>query len=472
MLLITGLSACDDFLEEKAKDKIIPKTIREYDELFYGEAYVRGDVLLGDYLDIMTDDVKLQVKTGFAFGVDIRENTYGYFTWQADPEMALSGARNSDKAWKWLYHSILMANITLRDLAEATGSIQEREQLEAEVYFIRAWDYYMLVNLYGKPYVKETADIELGVPISKVEGMEDVLIGRSSVAEVYEQIQDDLDKAIELFSGLKYTNDYFKGNIAAAYLLASRISLYKKEYDDVITYTEKAFMYEKSLYDLNAWEYGDKVISAKSPEIIFTYGDAWERYYSSSSFIRAKHPASAELLSEFDTNDLRKSKYIKSWGSVPIKRADADETKVFGYAFRTSELYLNRAEAYAETGELDKAIKDIETIRKFRYVTGSDYSLSLSGDDSEQKKQAIAAVRSERRKELCFEQHRWFDLRRWGMPEIKHTFIKGTKDQVEEVYVLEENDPAYTLPIPYDLVSFDKEIEQIKRPDRLPVVNP
>lgn len=38
----------------------------------------------------------------------------------------------------------------------------------------------------------------------------------------------------------------------------------------------------------------------------------------------------------------------------------------------------------------------------------------LSGDA------LITQIREERRKELCYEGQRWFDLRRYGMPSIQH----------------------------------------------------
>ena len=59
----------------------------------------------------------------------------------------------------------------------------------------------------------------------------------------------------------------------------------------------------------------------------------------------------------------------------------------------------------------------------------------------------IEAIRTERRKELCFEGHRWFDLRRYEMPSIKHVFQNSEDSPVME-FVLEEKDPMYTLPLP------------------------
>ena len=55
----------------------------------------------------------------------------------------------------------------------------------------------------------------------------------------------------------------------------------------------------------------------------------------------------------------------------------------------------------------------------------------------------IQLVRDERRRELCFENHRWFDLRRYGMKEIKHVWYDESGHAIE--YTLQQNDPGYTL---------------------------
>ena len=60
----------------------------------------------------------------------------------------------------------------------------------------------------------------------------------------------------------------------------------------------------------------------------------------------------------------------------------------------------------------------------------------------------LAFCLRERRRELCFEgNHRWFDLRRLGMPEIKHVFLDQDNGYGTE-YVLQKEDPRYVLPIP------------------------
>lgn len=462
IIFIFLFSSCEDFLEEKSKDKIIPTSVENYEELLYGEAYLRADNSIASYLDIMTDDVKCYAKTS-GFNDNAREDGFGYFTWQADPELAMSGARNEDGTWEWLYHSILMCNMTINDAGELSGGKADRESLMAEAYFLRAFDYFMLVNLYGEPYNKESASQDMGVPINTVIGMEDVCFKRSTVEEVYKQIMDDLKKSIELFESSKKVMDIFKANIDAAYLLASRTSLYMKEYKDAIDYAALAIGNKPSLYNLKTKNSSDKFINHKNPELLFTFGYHYIPFHSSGYFTRSSFHISQELSDLYDSDDLRKPSFFS--GSVPKKADDADDTGAFGFALRSAEAYLNRAEAYAEKGEIKKAIDDINKIRQNRFSTDK-YKVSAST-----KEEAITIVREERRRELCFEKHRWFDIRRWGTKRIEHIFKAGDKKLTDELYVLEKNDAAFTLPLPYKEKNRNKEIKNIDRKDRKPENN-
>ena len=54
----------------------------------------------------------------------------------------------------------------------------------------------------------------------------------------------------------------------------------------------------------------------------------------------------------------------------------------------------------------------------------------------------LAEIRKERYVELCYEGHRWFDLRRYGMPSISHDY-KARPNLSWVTYTLREKDPLY-----------------------------
>ncbi len=78
--------------------------------------------------------------------------------------------------------------------------------------------------------------------------------------------------------------------------------------------------------------------------------------------------------------------------------------------FRISEIYLIRAEAYSNIPEMESlALDDLNDLREARGLV----RLDLSGEDLK------AEIAKQRRVELAYEGHRFFDLKRKGMDIIK-----------------------------------------------------
>jgi tetratricopeptide (TPR) repeat protein len=128
----------------------------------------------------------------------------------------------------------------------------------------------------------------------------------------------------------------------------------------------------------------------------------------------------------------------------------------FGYTLRITEAYLILAEAQAELGETGDAKAMLEKIMTKRFKPSNGIPAAYTAGDIKER------VREERRREFCFEALRWFDLRRWGMPEIKHVWLRLDNDSGEaQIYTLEKNDPGYTLPIPQSLLDANKDLTQV-----------
>lgn len=114
----------------------------------------------------------------------------------------------------------------------------------------------------------------------------------------------------------------------------------------------------------------------------------------------------------------------------------------------------------------------IQELREKRIAAGNVGTVTESG------KQLIQFIREERRRELCFEGHRWFDLRRYAVcpnypesKEIRHisyVHTSGSKYQqgTNEGYYLLDAYPAknWVLPIPaFDVEENQGELEQNER---------
>ena len=141
-------------------------------------------------------------------------------------------------------------------------------------------------------------------------------------------------------------------------------------------------------------------------------------------------------------------------------------TGIFGRSLRLSEAYLNYAEAnammYKAGTNGDGAVnarQALDDLREKRFAAEDFTKLNISDAD-----ELILFVRDERRRELCFEDHRWYDLRRWGMPEIKHVWNISSSMQV--VYTLNLGDKGYTVPIPDEAMEANAALKQNELPSK------
>ena len=90
-------------------------------------------------------------------------------------------------------------------------------------------------------------------------------------------------------------------------------------------------------------------------------------------------------------------------------------------------------------------------------IEGGNGQLNVSNVDDARKK-----LREEKRKEFCFEDIRWFDIRRWGLA-IEHKYYNFSMDGSFVTYLLDAESPNYVLSIPLDVQRRNFEIEQPQR---------
>ena len=124
------------------------------------------------------------------------------------------------------------------------------------------------------------------------------------------------------------------------------------------------------------------------------------------------------LLASFEPGDVRRNLYER--GTAGRGTAEIECTKFFGRSgtvnldnipvIRISEMYLNRAEAYALTGKETEALADVNIIRT---RAGLEAKTGLTGQA------LINEIANQRRIEFAFEGHRFFDLKRRGQDIIK-----------------------------------------------------
>lgn len=432
-------TGCKKFLEQKSNEEVIPKTAADLRELLLGNGYPHVTSAIFNFLGCMDDDIQFNT-SGSQVGGSNAVARFPVYTWQPnmyDNTGTLSSLTGTSTSYQILYEKIRGCNAVLDYVDQASGTAQDLARVKAEALALRAFHYYYLVNFYGSPYNKDKSSP--GVPLKLTSGLPENPIGRNTVGEVYTQMVKDLNEAISLFKNISINRNDFRINLPATYILLSRVYLYMGEWDNSIAAATGAIENGGLLTNLTTVTAPYFILDYQSSEMAWNFGP------KDVSFPTGFVPA-ADLLSQYDANDVRYKLFFNNAKTLPAKYSTSFSVSRFGKGMRTAEAYLNRAEASAEkalsgnTASVQTALADLNLLRSNRINGYTDVIIS-------DPLTLRTEIRKERRKELCFEDHRWFDLRRYGMPQIIHAYKVSAASPVVN-FVLKQNDPFYTLPIP------------------------
>lgn len=522
VVLFFFCSSCGDFLEEYSQNSTYVESVDDLDELLLGSGYLSRNITgissTGSlaYLHIMADESKEMPVPNSSISKSDQtwERMAGFYIWSENPFTSYAGVARADGEWANFYTRISVLNSILLEAPNCKiEKDAEREQLSrvlGECYYLRAWNYFMLANLYGAAYDKSNLNDAASVTLKLDPAIEDKKFSRANTGEVYQQMVRDLIQAITLLEAGSTIESKVHVTTAAAYALLSRVYLYMEEYELAVKAADQVKGY--SLYHLvNRYTPGSGVafLTSAQPEVIYTQGREVMSYvhggtgYVNKTFtswidengnlqygyvdvpyvMGDSYVVSDELLQLFDANDVRYSAFFaRSYGKNYLVgrkyRAAINElivetdpitgTPVMPVAdgldfneiasIRYAEVVLNKAEAQACGGDAAA----VETIRQFletRYITMPEIPAAGGA--------LIEFIRKERQKELCFEGHRWFDLRRYAVNTVHKQAIPVTHEWhtrttseavVEGSYTLKAYDNgvkgSWMLPAPEDVINY------------------
>ncbi|WP_291910003.1 RagB/SusD family nutrient uptake outer membrane protein [Chitinophaga sp. CB10] len=451
---VTGLltlSGCSKFLEEKSQSEVIPKTAIDYRELLIGSGYMNNSEPM-NMVYFMDDDVDLFIEyaNGQESPVGQYDAKYNYLTYTWQPKQAdMNGVGDyisedpANTPYAGYYKWIMGCNAVLENIDNAIGSDKDKARVKAEALAVRAFYYFRLANLYGEPYNYHPQS--LCVPLKLNSGMTDKPLNQNTVQEVYDQVVSDLKLAASLMDPLPIVRKDYHINQPAIHILLSRVYLYMEKYNEAVEEANKVFDQGGVLADLTAME-ASAWLTYANPEVEWLFGGNTQP--NQSTYV----PAPA-FRASFDPADVRITKGIQvqpaTFTPLVIKLPTGAD---LGQTLRTPEALLNRAEAYVQLGKLSEAVADLNNLRRKRIPGYTDIAVS-------DKATLLLAVREERRKEFCFENFRWFDLRRYGMPSITHRYQHELGEPILQ-YKLAEKDPAYTLPFATSLLTRNPALKQ------------
>lgn len=113
--------------------------------------------------------------------------------------------------------------------------------------------------------------------------------------------------------------------------------------------------------------------------------------------------------------------YSKKFRSALYWGSTTGGTNAFKIYFRLAEIYLNLAEAQCELNNLNEALSALNVVRQ---RAGQPNLQNVPGF-SNTKEFILNRIRNERRVELCFEGHRFYDQRRWQILDETNDVVSG-----------------------------------------------
>ena len=498
------LTSCDDWLDKLPDNRMELQTPSDVSNLLVSAYPSAHPAYLLEMYSDNTDDC---VNPSWSEASRFQAQAYN---WE---DITETGEDESpQELWNRHYLAIASANAAI-DLIEGKGSPAEYSEQLGEALLCRAYAMFQLSTVFCKAYNPATASTDLGLPYpTHPEKVVGTVYTRGTMEDLYGQIDKDLQRGLPLVSS-NYSKPKFHFNTEAAKAFAARFYLYKGDFAKAITYatevlgadpTAKARDWAAySALNMNqqirpeAWVSADEKCNFLLQTVYsewgaisgpYLYGEKYAHSYriTYDEDIASKGPfgaANSTFKQRVWSNTALANLFHRK---VPYEFEYTDLQAGIGYAhaeyavFTTEQLLLERAEAYALSGELQKAVDDYNTIMKIYqnypktftlkqivdFYNGVDYytpkkatvkkhfvkpvyTIDAEGSDQEALLQAILHLR--RIMELG-EGYRMQDVKRYGIVIYRRqTNTSFTISAVTDSLTVD--DPRRAIQLPQDVIT-------------------
>jgi len=416
-----------------------------YNRMVFADNYIGGEDAFAwiSSMDILADNVNICQTGRFS------QSTFFNYNYSGN---------ETTNAWGNAYRIVRSANAILANIDKLKDE-EVRQGFESEALAVRAMCHFDLLRLYGPALTGANANASaLAVPY--VTSLDiNAKPSRETAEAVYAKVVADLEKAV---THMPVANEAGRLNQAGVYGLLSRVYLYGGEMQKCIDAAAASLAQNSEVGSLATFPAVWK--DASSQGVLFkvivtdidrvTPGVGFNQ--SSPQGVKNEYVADFGFYESFDSTDVRKTAYFRTstYSGVPYnaivkytgKTGSAANVVDIKY-LRVAEVLLNKAEAEATLGMDGDALTDLNDLRSNRYA---NYTPGAeSGNDLKE------AIRGERRKELAYEGHRFFDLKRWGLGVTRtaagdRADGSGVPPLVQQ---LAAGDHRFLLPIPQDEIN-------------------
>lgn len=429
LMLSLPFYACEKFLDLKPVGNGI--YIQNTSDTVYRTANEVEAALAGVYSDYKNEYWELDYfVNGDAQSDDAYAGADNPANFQIDDYRLDATNTNVSRDWAYLYGTIGRANVVINNVEivpDPSMGEQRKKEIKGEASFIRAMMYFEAVQLWG--------DIPLQLKEVTVVSAEllpeiypQLFPARAPKEEVYAQIIADLEYAIANVKTAQVHKGYATKGAANALLAKVYSAAEPKDWGKVIQYCDAVINGGYTLlpeYDM-LWDNQNENSSEAIFEINYegTNTDAnWGASMFSGMDWKKFNIPSNDLVKAFDDeNDMIRKNSSIVFLDVTGKWSDANWPQT-NYPFinkyrlitspspqnyiilRLADILLLKAEALNEQGDVSGAAALVNQVRS---------RVDLPNTTASSEDAMRLAIEKERRLELAFEGHRWFDLKRSG----------------------------------------------------------
>lgn len=466
-IAVMFFTACDDAIDIQQPGRLdADAAFQSVNDLRLGLLGAYNELDITDMITFnstFTDEMSIGFDNG---GQGLGDGRYGHI-------LNSTTAIASD-VWVDQYDAINASTRVIEAAKAITPQANEQDGYDniiGQAHAIRAFAHFQLFSYYTTDYTDDSALCVIGVDFIPTI---DQQLARSTNGEVLNIIESDLGVAEGLLSANSNDPTFIGQDFITA--LRARLAAYRQDY-------ASAASLAKSLTDkyplANQDQYFAMFDDMDNTEVIFklerSMGDDYDTQATEGggwagalyAFVNATKDGgpyfemSRSLFNLFDEDDIRLSRNIDPSSDInPDYATDPDPVNtdvlvIRKYpgsegqplmndlkVFRASEMVLIEAEAAAATGDLDGAANFIKELRDARL--GSPQAAPSFGS----AEAAFRAILDERRQELCFEAHRYLDLKRLGV----RAGVSIDRDPIDcspyNACSIQNTDHRWTLPIP------------------------
>jgi hypothetical protein len=438
---IAGITACSkkEFLKTHPNSSTI-NTLADCQSLLNNKAVFNETPVLGE---ISSDGYYIDA----GFWQYLGKPEQNAYAWQVD----IFEGQGNVPDYSIPYTQVHIANEVINALPHISVSDvenSEKDNIAGTAYFLRAYAFYNLLQLFAMPYESTTASIDNGIALPLTPDI-NIVYSRASMKASYDRVITDLLQAKRLLIGEVYHDQPSKSAVDA---MLARVYLSIRDYAKAGNYADSCLQHYNNLMN-----YNDLDVSMKFP--IPYLND--EVLYNSNliksngiivAIITRNCMVDTTLYASYTANDLRKEVFfMRRTQNQSIYRASYSGTLFPFSGLATDEVYLIRAECRARAGDIQGALQDVNILLVNRFKTGTFQPYSAASSQ-----EALQLVIAERKKELVFRGLRFTDLRRLNK-EGAGIWLNRVVNGI--VFQLPPNDLRYTLPIPNDAIAGSKIVQ-------------